>query len=117
MIAHVAVETRPADASACVEFFALLGFAEVTPPPSLRKRARWVQRGSTQVHLLFVEEPDVPPRGHVAVVADGYEATLARLREDGHEVDPRTEHWGSPRAYVRDPAGHLVEVMAFPPDG
>ena len=117
MIQHAALETRRADAGACVEFFALLGFAEVEPPPSLRERARWVQAQGTQVHLLYVDEPQVPPRGHVAVVAEDYEATLERLRAAGHEVDPRAEHWGSPRAYVRDPAGHLVELMAFPPSG
>jgi catechol 2,3-dioxygenase-like lactoylglutathione lyase family enzyme len=46
-----------------------------------------------------------------------YDATIEQLRRDGHEIDPRTAHWGSPRAYVRDPAGHLVEVMAFAPRG
>ena len=117
MIAHVALETRPADAEACVAFFALLGFVEVAPPPSLRERARWVQAGATQVHLLYRDEPEVPGRGHVAVVAADYDAALERLRAAGHEVDPRAEHWGSPRAYVRDPAGHLVEVMAFAPKG
>lgn len=117
MIQHVALETRPADAGACVEFFALLGFAEAEPPPSLRERARWVERGGTQVHLLYNDAPVVPPRGHVAVVADDYDATVAALRDAGHEVDPRREHWSSPRAYVHDPAGHLVELMAFPPNG
>jgi catechol 2,3-dioxygenase-like lactoylglutathione lyase family enzyme len=115
VIQHVAVETREADATACVEFFALLGFAEVTPPPSLRDRARWVQRGGTQVHLLYAEAPGVPEKGHVAVVAGDYDGALAALRAAGHEVEDRAEHWGSPRAYARDPAGHLVEVMAFPP--
>jgi catechol 2,3-dioxygenase-like lactoylglutathione lyase family enzyme len=117
MIQHVALETRPQEAEACVEFFALLGFAEVEPPGTLRHRARWVERGSTQVHLLFAEDPVVVPRGHVAVVVDDYEGTLAALRDAGHRVDPRAEHWGSPRAYVRDPAGHLVELMDFPPNG
>jgi len=25
-------------------------------------------------------------------------------------------HWGSPRAFVLDPAGHQVELMAHPPE-
>jgi catechol 2,3-dioxygenase-like lactoylglutathione lyase family enzyme len=53
----------------------------------------------------------------VAVVVDDWQSALERLREAGHEVEPRREHWGSPRAYVRDPAGNLVELMAFPPPG
>jgi len=52
----------------------------------------------------------------MAVVVDEYDATLGAVRNAGHDVEPRAEHWGSPRAYVRDPAGNLVELMAFPPD-
>lgn len=114
-IQHVALETRREDARACAEFFRLLGFADVDPPETLRDRASWVQAGATQVHLLYAPDPVAVPAGHVAVVVEDYEAALERLREAGHRVEPRRAHWGSPRAYVRDPAGHLVEVMAFPP--
>jgi catechol 2,3-dioxygenase-like lactoylglutathione lyase family enzyme len=114
-IQHVALETRPADAGALVAFFALLGFDEVEPPPPLRGRTRWVQRGATQVHVLFAEDPVAPPAGHVAVVAPDYEAALAALRAAGHEVADRAQHWGSPRAFATAPGGHRVEVMARPP--
>jgi catechol 2,3-dioxygenase-like lactoylglutathione lyase family enzyme len=117
MIQHVALEVRRDRWDACVDFYALVGFERVQPPPSLADRAAWVQRGPTQLHLLHVDEPVVLPRGHVAVVVDEYDATLAALRDAGHDVEPRAEHWGSPRAYVHDPAGNLVELMAFAPDG
>jgi catechol 2,3-dioxygenase-like lactoylglutathione lyase family enzyme len=112
---HVALETRRADADACVAFFALLGFERVEPPETLRGSAVWVQKGANQVHLLLTDDPVIPPRGHVAFVADDYEADTARLRDAGFEVHPRREHWGSPRCFVNDPAGHRVELMAFPP--
>ena len=115
MIHHVALETREADLAACTAFYELLGFAVVEPPPTLRDRATWLERDGRQIHLMHADDPVVPPNGHVAVVAGDYDATLARLRDAGHEIDPRTEHWGSPRAFVRDPAGHVVEVMEFPP--
>ena len=115
MLQHVALETAEADADALVAFWVLLGFAEVEPPPGLRERSRWVERAGTQVHLLLTEEPVAPPAGHAAVVVDDHEATLARLREAGFEPDPRTEHWGAPRAFVRAPGGHRVELMARPP--
>ena len=117
MIHHVALETRRDDAEACASFFELLGFARVDPPETLRDRAVWLERDGRQIHLQYADDPVVPPRGHVAVVAgrDGYEPALARLREAGFEPEPRAEHWGSPRCFVRDPAGHVVEVMAFPP--
>jgi catechol 2,3-dioxygenase-like lactoylglutathione lyase family enzyme len=54
--------------------------------------------------------------GHVGVLVDDYDATLNRLDRAGHQVEPRRPHWGSPRAYVRDPAGHVVELMAWAPD-
>lgn len=115
MIGHVAIEIRRDDVDACLHFWWLLGFERVMPPEALAERAAWVQAGGTQVHLLYAEEPVAPPEGHVAVVAADYEATLARLRGAGLEPDPRTEHWGSPRCFVRSPSGHRVEIMAFAP--
>ena len=117
MIQHVALELRREDAAAAVEFWALLGFARVSPPASLGERAVWVERAGTQIHLLFADDPVAAPEGHVAVVAEDYEAALERLRAAGHEPDPRPEHWGAPRCFVRAPGGHRVEVMSRPPGG
>src|SRR5215213_8308104 len=115
MIGHVAIEVRKADVEACARFWALLGFERVDPPAALIERSAWVQAGETQVHLLFAEEPVVAPEGHVAVVVGNYDATLGALRAAGFDPQPREEYWGSPRAFVRSPAGHRVEVMAFAP--
>lgn len=115
MIAHVAIEVREADVAACVRFWALLGFEQVEAPAALAARATWVQGGPTQIHLLYADEPVIAPEGHVAVVIGDYDATLGVLREAGFEPQPRTEYWGSPRAFVRCPAGHRVEVMAVAP--
>lgn len=114
---HVSLETRPADVGEEVAFWALLGFAVTDPPPALRDTATWVSRAGTQIHLLHAEEPVTMPRGHVAVVVDDYAATAAALGEAGFTLDPRREHWNAPRAFVRSPAGHLVEVMAEPAPG
>ncbi len=115
MLQHVALEVREADADAEAAFWALLGFAEVTPPPGLAGTSRWVQRAGTQVHLLLTDDPVAPPRGHLAVLPDDYDATVTRLRDAGFDVEPREQHWGAPRAYVRGPGGHLVELMAQRP--
>jgi len=114
-VQHVTLELHRADTDACVAFYELLGFVRVEPPPSLAGRAAWMQAGATQIHLMWVHEPVVAPRGHVAVVAPEYEAVVGALRGAGFEVEPRAEHWGAARSYVHDPAGHLVEVMAAPP--
>ncbi len=115
MIQHVALEIRRDDVDGELHFWWLLGFERVLAPPALAERSAWVQAGATQIHLLYDDEPAIPPEGHVAVVAADYEATLQRLRAGGFEPDPRTEYWGSPRAFVSSPAGHRVEVMAFAP--
>ena len=115
MIQHVAIEVRAADVADCVRFWALLGFEQVPAPGPLAARSTWVQAGATQIHLLHADEPVVAAEGHVAVVAENYEATLQALRDAGFEPAPRREYWGSPRAFVRCPAGHRVEVMAFAP--
>jgi catechol 2,3-dioxygenase-like lactoylglutathione lyase family enzyme len=117
VLQHAALETRRADGEAATAFWRLLGFHEVEPPPTLRERAAWLQRGSTQIHLLWSEDPIAPPEGHVAVVVDDYEATLEQLRQSGHEVEDRAQHWGAPRAFARAPGGHRVEVMSAPPPG
>ena len=115
MIQHVALEVARDRVEGCVAFYALLGFEPVEPPESLRDRAAWVEREGTQIHLLWVEDPRPLQQGHVAVVVEDWETGLERLRFAGHKPEPRAEHWGSPRAFVRDPAGNLVELMAFPP--
>ena len=119
MLHHVALPIPTALLGPCGDFYAILGFVEIAPPEGVAGRAAWLQRGPTQVHLLMVEEAaDARPgAGHVAVVSPDYQATVEALRAAGHEVEARAEHWGSPRAFVRDPAGHRVEVMAFPPGG
>ena len=113
---HVALEVRPERIDDCVRFWELLGFEQAAVPQSLAGRGvLWLNHAGTSVHLMSVDEPVVPASGHVAVVIDSYDETLERLRASGFDPQPRTRHWGAERAYVRDPAGHLVEVMAAPP--
>lgn len=112
---HATLETRREDVDAEVAFWALLGFDRTEPPGRLRRIATWVAREGTQIHLLYTEDPVVMPRGHVAVVADDFDATLERLAGAGFRFEPTTADWGAPRGFVLSPAGHRVEVMAAPP--
>jgi len=118
MIQHVTREIPRSALDPCIEFYGVLGFVPVPAPPGIAGRAVWLERSrgqeGTQIHLMPRDDAS-PQTGHVGIVIEHYDATLRRLREQGHQVDLRREHWGSPRAYVRDPAGNLVEVMAWPP--
>jgi catechol 2,3-dioxygenase-like lactoylglutathione lyase family enzyme len=112
---HTSLEIRKDDVPAELSFWELLGFEHVEAPSGLGGRATWVARDGTHIHLLHADEPTVMPRGHVAILAEDYDATVARLRGAGFEFGPDEEFWGAPRGFVRTPAGHRVEVMAAPP--
>ena len=114
MLQHVSVEVRPDQVDACVAFWNLLGFEQVTPPESLR-RFTWVERAGTQIHLMPFDDPATTVRGHAAVVVDDYEDTLARLHRQGFETREGSNAWGAPRSFVRDPAGNHIELMSAPP--
>jgi catechol 2,3-dioxygenase-like lactoylglutathione lyase family enzyme len=115
MIDHVALETRRTDVPACVDFWTLLGWHEVVPPTPLLEIASWMARADQTVHFLFADDPVVEPRGHVAVTCPDFADAIVRLEAAGHEVTPHDNLWGSRRAYVRDPAGHRIELMEFGP--
>lgn len=114
MIQHVTREIRASELEPCISFYGLLGFESVPVPAGIADRAVWLERSGTQIHLMPADDAS-PSTGHVGVVVERYEETVERLRQQGHEVQPRREHWGSPRAYARDPSGNLVELMAWPP--
>jgi glyoxalase/bleomycin resistance protein/dioxygenase superfamily protein len=111
---HVGIEVAPDDVEAAVGFFELIGFARVEPPETLSEFT-WLERAGTQVHLMPEVEPTVPSPGHLAVVVEDFEGTVARLRAASFEVEPKREHWGEPRALAIAPGGHRVELMAAPP--
>jgi catechol 2,3-dioxygenase-like lactoylglutathione lyase family enzyme len=114
MLHHVGIEVLSADVDRAVEFFVLLGFERVEPPPTLAEFT-WLERGGTQVHLMPEDEPVAPPRGHLTVVVDDFERTFDRLGAAGFEAERRREHWGAARALAIAPGGHRVELIAAPP--
>jgi predicted enzyme related to lactoylglutathione lyase len=114
MLHHVGIEVAAEDIEAAVGFFELLGFERVEPPETLREFT-WLERSGTQVHLMPEEEPTVPSPGHLAVVVDDFDGTVARVRQAGFEIEPKREHWGESRALAIAPGGHRVELMAAAP--
>jgi catechol 2,3-dioxygenase-like lactoylglutathione lyase family enzyme len=117
VLQHVGIEIRPRDVERAVEFFELLGFERVEPPPALAEDFTWLEREGTQVHLMHEDHPTVPGRAHLAVVAPDLDATVARLRKRGFETRPGRQHWGAPRVHTIAPGGHQVELIAAAPPG
>ena len=98
---HTSLEIRREDEAAEIAFWALLGFDHVDVPEGLRGVAAWVASNGTHIHLLYDDAPTVAPRGHVAILADDYEATVEGVREAGFDFRPDEELWGVPRGFVR----------------
>jgi Glyoxalase/Bleomycin resistance protein/Dioxygenase superfamily len=115
MIRHVAIEVPPGSVDAEVDFWSAVGFERVEVPAALGEDLVWMEREGTQIHLLPVTEPVVPPVGHPAVEVEDFEEAVDRLESAGFEVSRRSEYWGFARAKVRSPGGHVVELMAGPP--
>src|SRR3954451_10374777 len=116
VIQHVSFEVKPDQLDACVDFYELLGFQQVTAPEKLAHFVTWAERDGHQVHVPRLRETSRMAPGHAAVpLGDEYEPTQERLRAAGHQVDDHEEYWGSPRSFVRDPAGNLIELMRFAP--
>ena len=131
MLQHAGIEIAPEEVDRAVEFFTILGFTRVQPPPSLAEGYTWVEREGTQVHLMHEPRPAPadpateapsrhgagapPPRDHLALVVEDFDIALARLQEHGFEVQPGREHWGARRALAHCPGNHRIELMAAPP--
>jgi catechol 2,3-dioxygenase-like lactoylglutathione lyase family enzyme len=116
LIQHVSFEVQPDRLDACIDFYELLGFRRVATPEPLAHYVTWVERDGDQFHLIQLPETSHMKAGHAAVpLGDDYDATQTRLRAAGHQVEDHEQYWGSPRSFVRDPAGNLVELMKFPP--
>jgi catechol 2,3-dioxygenase-like lactoylglutathione lyase family enzyme len=116
MLQHVSLEVRGDQVEACVRFWELLGFRSMQAPPRLGGRFTWVERNGTQIHLIPTDDPVSAREGHAAVLAEDYEATIDALVEAGFEPRPGSNAWDAPRSFVRDPAGHLIEVMSAVPE-
>jgi catechol 2,3-dioxygenase-like lactoylglutathione lyase family enzyme len=115
-IHHVSLEISSQEIDAATAFWAILGFRQTETPSGIGDRAVWLARGSAQVHLMLSEQPVVPPSAHLAItLGAAYEPICSALDRAGHTVQARAQHWGSPRAFVRSPGGHRVEIMRDPP--
>lgn len=114
MLHHVGIEVRSDGVERSVEFWRALGFEQVEPPATLSEFT-WLEREGTQIHLMPTESPTVPPRGHIAVVAQDFERDVTALRDLGFKVERRRAHWGAARALAIAPGDHRVELMAEAP--
>ncbi len=91
----------------------LLGFERLAKPEPLAARGGcWFARGAVAVHLGV--DPDFRParKAHPALVVRDLGALVEVLRRAGVEVRPNEERPPGRGAYVDDPFGNRIELMA-----
>src|SRR5689334_22926527 len=103
MLHHVSIEVPPDEVESMVSFWGLLGFERLPAPDRIAEYVTWLERDSSQVHLIHTPEPSVPLLGHPAVVASDFDSTVASLRAAGFTVEEADELWGEPRAFAIAP--------------
>jgi len=110
---HVNVTTTPELESETKEFYGVkLGLQQVPKPAAARRSGAWYQIGSNQLHLSVENEPRGPLSSrHVCFTVSDLAEAEQRFRQAGVEIIPDARPVpGSPRFYVRDPAGNQLEI-------
>jgi glyoxylase I family protein len=105
---HVSINVP--DVAVALEFY--VGAVGLTPRddrPDFGFPGAWLDVGGQQLHLIEAPAPD--DRGqHFAVHVDDLDAAIAELRAGGSEVSDASPVGTGRQAFVRDPAGNLVEL-------
>lgn len=117
-IQHVTLTVPAGDLEAAEAFYAGLGGTPLVRPPMLAADTpgRWIGFGDTQLHLV-AGGPPAETEAHFAVdLGAAFDAVLASLEAAGAPVRHARRLWGARRAFVRDPAGNLVELFESPPE-
>ncbi|MGQ0679409.1 MAG: VOC family protein, partial [Actinomycetota bacterium] len=98
--------------------FLSVGGGGAPPPPPPRLAAdtpgRWIRFGDTQVHLIL-GDPVSRPAHFALELGDDYHFARAKIERMGSQISEARDLWGSPRCFVQDPAGNLVELFEFGP--
>jgi len=115
-----------ADLEKSVAFYSGMLGMEVVPRPDFPFPGRWLQAGSTQIHLNEVSEEagssgvitnggTSPARGiHIAFEVEDFEAALEFIESRSVEIvaGPQRRPDGPRQFYIYDPDRHLIEIYA-----
>jgi catechol 2,3-dioxygenase-like lactoylglutathione lyase family enzyme len=104
---------RGEEARARAFYMDVLGMIELSKPPNLAARGGyWFASGDVQVHLGTEEDFRPARKAHPGLRCANYSGLLDRLRERDIEVREDDELPGRRRAYVDDPFGNRLELIA-----
>ncbi|HEV7397482.1 MAG TPA: VOC family protein [Pyrinomonadaceae bacterium] len=114
-LSHVNITVPPELEEVTKQFYAaVMEIREVPKPPELKARGgAWYQLGEVQLHLSREQRPpdNHASKRHVCYAVRSLSEAEQHFRAAGIEVIPdNLPIPGSPRFYVRDPAGNLLEI-------
>ncbi len=86
---------------------------ELPKPADLAKRGgAWFASGGVQLHLGVEREFRASAKAHPALRCANLDTLLARLRAAGHAPREDRDLPGTRRAFVSDPFGNRIELIA-----
>jgi catechol 2,3-dioxygenase-like lactoylglutathione lyase family enzyme len=111
---HVQLAMPPGREEEAETFYAgLLGLERVPKPEPLAARGGcWFVRGELAVHLGVEEDFRPARKAHPALVVRGLPALETAFGEAGVEVRPNPDREPGQGAYVDDPFGNRLELIA-----
>ena len=104
---------RGEEAAARAFYIEALGFTEFAKPPALAARGGcWFASGDVQLHLGVEDDFRPARKAHPGLRCIDLEALLARLRERSIPIREDTAVPSTRRAFVDDPFGNRIELIA-----
>jgi catechol 2,3-dioxygenase-like lactoylglutathione lyase family enzyme len=112
-IDHVQLAMPEGEESQATAFYeALLGIPRVPKPEHLARRGGcWFESDSVKIHLGVDPDFRAARKAHPALLVDGLDDLVARLRDSGVAVQPGEPLDGYGHVYVDDPFGNRMELM------
>jgi catechol 2,3-dioxygenase-like lactoylglutathione lyase family enzyme len=105
---HVSINVDDVDAA--LDFYVgTLGLRRRTDRPDIGIGGAWLDAGGQQVHLIAGEVPKGAGE-HFALLVGDLSATVDELRGKGVRVSDPSPIGTSLQAFLKDPAGNLVEL-------
>ena len=115
-IDHVQLAMPEGGEASAQDFYeGLLGLLRVPKPPHLEQRGGcWFENESVKIHLGVDADFRPARKAHPALVVEGLDRLVDRLRAAGVTVRDGEPLDGCLRAYADDPFGNRIELLGTP---